>query len=149
MHYKKDLNRIEDAIIPFIIEALILSHIDQLPSRASAYANALELIDVDIKANLTTDKLIRRATRIERKVLKFWEKNKTEIRKSYMVMSYLASALTDQEAVALGDSTQQVLLDTNDTITKAYDDEAIVKLDISAAKQMPKVLKLLQEEGLF
>lgn len=147
--YKKDLHRIEDAIIPFILESLMLSHIRELPERENGYKEALKLLSVDIAENLNTQKLLKRASKIENKVLKYWQDNGQEIRKAYMVMSYLSSLLDEHEVVALSAGTKEVLLDINNIIRKAYKDEGIVKQDLSAEKQMPKVLRILQKEGLF
>ena len=147
--YKSDIQRIEDGIIPFVLETLMVTHVREFPEREEGYRDALRLIREDIKIELNTDKLLRRAARIERKLLRFWESNNCEIRKGYMIISYLAAALDEQDAVVLGENTRSVLKEINDIITSAYDNKDILKQDKSAAKQVPKVLAILQEEGLF
>jgi len=147
--YKNDRQRIEDAIIPYMLEALMLTHIKDTPEHADSYKKALDLVRIDIKKELNNPSLIRRATRIEKEVLKMWQKNKYNTRKAYMVLSYLAASLHEQEAVILGDSTRTVLDDMNKIIVDAYDDENIKKQDISAAKQVKHVTKILNDNGLF
>jgi len=95
-------------------------------------------------------KVFSRLVRIEKKLLKFWVKDDQVVRKSIMVMSHLASALVEQEAVILSQEITDLLIEINEIIVTSYDRMPEIKaIDISAAKQAPKVLKLLQEEGLF
>jgi len=147
--YKSDRQRIEDGIIPFILEALMLSHIKQLPNRKDDFNVALELLNKDIEKEFHNAALTRRASRIEKKILEHWQDNDCEIRKAYMIMSYLAKALDEQEALEIGESTRKVVNDIDEIIAIGCSDENVLKQDISAAKQVPKVLRLLQEEGLF
>jgi hypothetical protein len=147
--YKSDRQRIEDAIIPSLLEFLMVSQIKQIPDREKDLKVALELLQKDLRLELSTDKLQRRVRRIEKKVTKYMEKDKCEIRKAYMIVSYLAASLDEQGAILLGEGTRQVLMDMNETIVSAYDEEGILKQDKSAAKQVPKILKILQDEGLF
>jgi hypothetical protein len=151
MTYKSDLNRVSDAIIPFVLEGLMLCQIKQDPPAAPHYEKPLKILREAINAEVMHDKkVMNRLVRIEKKLLKFWVKNKQVNRKSIMVMSHLAAALVAQEAVILSQEITDLLIEINEIIVTSYDRMPEIKaVDISAAKQAPKVLKLLQEEGLF
>lgn len=148
--YKSDRQRVEDAIIPSVLEALMLNHIQQLPEKdPTVYDKALGLLRQDLKDNIRNGQLSKRLLRLEKKILKFFESNGWEIRKAYMIMSYLAAALDESGAVLLGEGTKTVVKDMSDIISAHYHEEEIKKQDESAAKQVPKVLRLIQEEGYF
>jgi len=147
--YKKDLHRIEDSIIPFILEGLLFAQIKQRPQNEKLYADALNILRKGYIQDLNSRQLLRRAERIEKKVVKYWSDNDYIIRKSIMVLSYLAAALNASEALILQPETQQLFKEINEIITDAYGDEDILKQDKSAAKQMPKILDILQAEGLY
>jgi hypothetical protein len=165
MTYKSDLNRVSDAIIPFVLEGLMLCQIKQDPPAAPHYEKPLKILRKAINAEVMHDKkVMNRLVRIEKKLLKFWVKNKQVNRKSIMVMSHLAAALVAQEkafedeegnliiekVVDLSQELKDLLQEINEIFVGSYSTmPEIEKIDISAAKQAPKVLKLLQEEGLF
>lgn len=148
--YKKDLHRIEDSIIPFILEGLLISQIKQDPSFQEPYKQALHILRKSYAIDLNTPKLLKRAARIEKKVLKYWNKNDYIIRKSIMVLSYLIAALDEQDAFCLDTEVRVLFEEINTIIKTAYQkDENILKQDKSAAKQVPKILAILQGEGLY
>lgn len=147
--YKKDLHRIEDSIIPLILEGLLMSQIKQAPEFEKAYQRALTILRNSYVEDLNTPQLLKRAERIERKLLKFWNENDYIIRKSIMVLSYLAAALEKQNAFSLKPEIKTLFQEINTIITDAYNDENVLKQDQSAAKQVPKALSILQKEGLF
>lgn len=147
--YKKDLHRIEDSIIPFILEGLLMSQIKQAPEFKDSYTKALSILRKSYEDDLNTTKLLKRAERIEKKLLKHWCKNDTIIRKSIMILSHLAGSLDEQHAISLKPEIKNLFQEINQIITSAYDDENILKQDQSAAKQTPKILAILQDEGLF
>lgn len=151
MLYKSDLNRVSDAIIPFVLEGLMLCQIKQDPPAGVHYEKPLKILREATNAEVMHDKkVMNRLVRIEKKLLKFWVKDGQVVRKSIMVMSHLASALVEQEAVILSQEITDLLIEINEIIVTSYDKMPEIKaIDISAAKQVPKVLKLLQEEGLF
>jgi|11_taG_2_1085331.scaffolds.fasta_scaffold04334_9 hypothetical protein len=147
--YKKDLYRIEDNIIPFVLEGLLMSQIKQEPKFEEPYKKALSILRESYIQDLNTPKLLRRAERIERKLLKFWSDNNCIIRKSIMVLSHLIAALDKENALSLKPEIEILFQEINTIITNAYDDNNILKQDQSAAKQTPKILAILQDEGLF
>jgi hypothetical protein len=147
--YKKDLHRIEDSIFPILLEGLMLCQIKHDPTYAKSYEKPLKILRENYKQNINTPKLLRRAERIEKKVLKHWNANDCVVRKSIMELSYLVAELEKQEALMLQPDIKQIFIEINDIIVSAYDDKDILKQDKSAAKQAPKVLKILQDEGLF
>lgn len=149
MAYKRAQEAVEDAIIPFLIDCLFLSLVDQQPALKSKVEKARRLLAPDIHDNASHSKaVLRRIDRVGNKVLKHmagWE-----LRKSHMVISKLGAALVQEQAVALSPGTKEVIKDISGEIKKGYEhDEGIILQDKSASKHVPKVLKILQDEGLF
>lgn len=143
--YKSARKRIEDAIIPFMIEGVMRIHNDD---------SCLEYIAAlaeDVKQEIGGDlKLYKRLARIEKKLQLFYLKNDWKTNKIFMILTALAESLYKQEEIALSDKTLGVLTEIDKAIVDGYECmPGIQKLDESAFKQVPKVFKLLQEEGLF
>jgi alpha-D-ribose 1-methylphosphonate 5-triphosphate synthase subunit PhnI len=147
--YKKDLHRIEDSIFPLILEGLLLCQIKQTPEVAACYEKALKILGTSYLKDLNTAKLLRRAERIEKKVLKHWNSSETVVRKSIMELSHLVKTIKKQDGFVLAPEVDQVFKEIDEIITDGCKKEDIRKQDKSAAKQAPKVFKILQEEGLF
>jgi hypothetical protein len=147
--YKKDLHRIEDSIFPLILEGLLLCQIKQTPDVRKHYEKALKILSASYIKDLNTVKLLRRAERIEKKILKHWNRNETVVRKSIMELSHLVKAIKKQNGFVLAPEVEQVFKEIDEIITDGCKKEDIRKQDKSAAKQAPKVFKILQEEGLF
>ena len=147
--YKKDLHRIEDSIIPFILEGLLLSQIKQAPEFKEPYEKPLNILRKAYQVDLNTPKLLKRAERIEKKLLKYWNENGYVIRKSIMQLSYLVAQLKKEDALILDCNVEKLFKEINDIIKNAYNDADILKQDKSAIKHVPKALKILQNEGLF
>lgn len=149
MTYKKDSERIEDAIIPSILEALMLSHVAQIPQNKKHFEKHLQLLKSDIFLEANSIKLRKRLERIEKKVLKHFEQNKILIPKAYMIITFLADKLNELEAIQLNGNTRQVISEISHEIKKGYKDESIKQMDYEAEQEVPQVLTLLQQEGLF
>ena len=143
--YKSARKRIEDAIIPFMIEGVMRIHkIDSCSEHKAALTE-------DVKQEIGNNpKLYRRLIRIEKKLQHFYLKNNWKTPKMFMILTALAESLYKQGEIALRDKTQAVISDIDQEIVRGYECmPGIQKLDESAVKQVPKVFKLLQEEGLF
>jgi hypothetical protein len=147
--YKKDLHRIEDSIVSFILEGLLLSQIKQAPEFEEICEKHLNVLRKAYHVDLNTPKLLKRAERIEKKLLKYWNKNGYVIRKSIMQLSYLVAQLKKEDALILDCNVEKLFKEINKEIKKLYKNGGILKQDKSAIKHVPKALKILQNEGLF
>jgi hypothetical protein len=151
MNYKPDKQRVEDAIIPALLEELMVSHIEQLPDRdPKVYDKALGLLMPDILREINgSDKLCNRLNRLKKVVINNMAKQGWTIPKSYMAVSALADILHQNNLVEFGEGTKEVVSDISEVILENYNDEAIKNQDESALKQAPKLLKIFQKEGYF
>lgn len=153
--YKSDKMRVEDAIIPSLLEAFLLMQLKYMKeSEKHIFDKALEMLRKDILAEIgdNNPKLSKRLRRLEGIIIDHCVSNGWATNKAIMLISHLASALEEAGALILGESTRQVLIDINDTIVKGYDDkelQGIKAVDISAAKQAPKILGLMKKAGYF
>lgn len=143
--------RVEDAIIPALLEELMTSHIEQMPDcDPKIYDKALALLMPDILKELNGDvKLCNRLNRLKKVIIAYMADQRWTIPKAYMVVRRVAYELYRNNKVDLGDGALEVVQDMNDIIEQAHDDEKIYKQDESAFKQAPKLLKVFQKEGYF
>ncbi len=151
MSYKPDKQRVEDAIIPALLEELMNSHIEQMPDKdPKVYDKALGLLMPDILTELTGDaKLCKRLNRLKKVVIDYMAAQRWSIPKAYMVISALADILHQNNSVEFGEGTKEVVSDISEIILENYNDEEIKSRDESALKQAPKLLKVFQKEGYF
>lgn len=148
--YKNDKMRIEDALIPVILEELMIQHIAQLPDKnPNTYDKAFALLRPDIRKEITNEKQYKRMARIKGVVFKWLEKQGWTIPKAYMTISALADLLHQNGAAELGEGTKEVVADISQIILEHYNEDNIKQQDESALKQAPKLLKLIQQQGYF
>lgn len=145
--------RVEDGIIPMLLESLMLTHKAQLGKDNTSYDEALRLIKGDIAEEIEgCNGAAKALLRLDKKIINFFVANKWMVHKCYMIISHLASSLVNAGAIELKANTTQVLKEINDIIVKAYDEEIgedIKKVDISAAKQAPRILDIIKKEYYF
>ncbi len=150
MNYKPDKIRIEDALIPVLLHELMKQHIEQLPDKdPEPYKKAFALLCPDIEKEINTAKLYKRVSRVKGEVFDWFLKQGWAIPKAYMVMTRLAFQLYQEGRVALGDGAIEVIQDINDIIEEHIQEERILRQDESAAKQAPKLLKMIQQQGYY
>ena len=152
--YKSDRQRVEDGIIPMILESLVLSQMEFKESYRKRFKKYLLLLSEDIKTEIKGSRSATKTLlRLDRKVIKHFVANDWDTRKSCMIISYMASALVDAGGVQLGENTTKILRMLNRLIISSFKGKAfgdiVQKVDTSAAKQMPRVLKIIQNEGYF
>lgn len=153
MNYKSDKARIEDAIIPALLEELMMSHIEQMPdSDSRIYAKPLSLLMPDILKEISgSQKLCNRLNRLKGVIMGHMMHQGWTIPKAYMVLTAFADILhtSEFELVTLGKGTQKVVTRLSKSIVRHYKEESIKNQDESALKQAPKLLKIFQREGYF
>ena len=149
--YKNDKMRIEDALIPALLERLMLTHLTWLPDEyKDTYDIALSLLRPEIEREINGNvKLGKRLHRILNLIREYFDKQDWGIPKSHMVVSILGDILHCEQMVILGKGTQQVIKDISELIVENYYDDEIKKQDESAIKQAPKLLKFIQQHGYF
>lgn len=148
--YKNDKMRIEDALIPVILEELMVQHVEQLPDKDPAvYDKAFALLRPDIAADIINEKLYKRMARIKGAIFDYLREQGWTIPKAYMVVRRVAYQLYQDNKVDLRDGALTVVQDINDTIEEHFHEDDIVKQDESALKQAPKLLKFIQQQGYF
>lgn len=151
MNYKPDKARIEDAIIPALLEELMTSHIEQMPDAdPKVYDKPLSLLMPDILNEINgSEKLCNRLNRLKKVIINNMANQGWTIPKSYMAVSALADILHQNNLVEFGDGTKQVVSDISEVIIEHYSEESVRCQDESALKQAPKLLKIFQKEGYF
>lgn len=150
MAYKNDKMRIEDALIPTLLNELMIQHIQQLTDKdPSTYDKAFALLRPDIAKEINNEKLHKRMNRLKETIFQWFIKQGWVIPKAYMCVSLLADILHTNDAVVLGEGTKEVVRDISQIVVEHYDDEKIKKQDESAAKQAPKLLKFIQQQGYY
>ncbi|QDP62920.1 MAG: hypothetical protein Unbinned5081contig1002_25 [Prokaryotic dsDNA virus sp.] len=143
--YKPDKQRVEDCLIPYVIRQTLLLHNKDIYSKAIEYLT--EDIEAETKGNQRVDKRLMRVTK---KLFNYFHKNNWKTNKVFMVMSHIAASLVEDEQVLLGSNSLDIIKEINETVVRGYEHkEGIKEIDISAAKQAPKIFKLIQEEGYF
>ena len=149
--YKPDKLRIEDALIPALLEELMQSHIEQMPDAdPKVYDWAFELLLPDIMNEMNNNKkLFTRLNRTKKKTIDWMASQKWGIPKAYMVVRRVAYELYQNGKVDLGEGTLKVVQDINDQVEEAHVEEKILRQDESAIKQAPKLLKIIQQQGYF
>ena len=147
--YKSDRQRVEDAIIPYVLGSLMLAQVKEQPHYKAHFAHQLWMLKRGVAANANSEKVNKRLYRINRKIANHFHSNGYEIRKAYMIISYIAKSLMEQRAVVLSKGTKKVVRMMHKEIAKGCVDDDIKRQDISAAKQAPKVMQLILEEGYF
>ena len=152
--YKNQRMRVEDGIIPMLLESLMLTHKKQLPEGNTSYDKSLPLIQEDIAQEIKgCDGAARALLRLDNKIIRHFVANKWMTHKCYMIISHLASSLVDAGALELKPNTIAVLERINSVVIDAYVDgeigEDIKMVDASAAKQTPRVLDILKKEYYF
>ena len=142
--YKPAKQRVEDAIIPALLDAI-------MSQNPKGFEDAIIALRADIKGEIGSDqKLIRRVHRAQSAISKYFIKHNWPTRKAFMLLSALADKLHQANVVCFRDSTKEVIKFIDDTIVGAYDRmPEIKKIDASAIKQVPKVLGILEKQGLF
>ncbi len=149
--FKSDRLRIEDALIPALLEELMTSHIEQLPDRnPKVYDKAFALLLPDIHKEMNGNlKLYNRLNRVKKHVIDGMAKQKWPIPKAYMAVTALADILYQTNGANLGEGTKEVISDISEIIVENYNDESIKNQDESALKQAPKLLKIIQQQGYY
>lgn len=153
-----DKDRIQDAIIPALIEGVCSAVIKEKPEWESIYAglygNCKSFIaqcfyGLERKKQLQLD---RRLARIVNKVVTYAQQNKINCRKMILITTEWARSLIEQDAIIIPpESNMWMELDAlTKEITEAYDEiEGFDKIDASALKHVSKIHALTLEEGYF
>ena len=152
--YKKDSMRVEDGIIPMLLESLLMAQMQHKASYKKRFKDHLAALREDIKKEIQGSKSATKTLlRIDTKVLKLFCDNGWCTRKCTMIVSYLAADIARCERVRLGDNTLVILFILNRWIRIASYNKVFGKdvkaLDKSAAKQVNKVMKIILDEGYF
>lgn len=148
--YMHDKKRVETVLIGSILECLMLTNTKYNPDNTDFYKPYLEVLRKDISEYIKTDKQKKRLYRAEDKIINHFKVNEWDTRKANMIMSNVGNAVIGSEMFFIPEGIQSVIRDLNNVICEVLDtDEDIAKQDESAAKQTPKVLRLIQEAGYY
>lgn len=155
----KDLHRIEDALIPSLLENIALSHIRQDPESFDKYSEMLEILKNTITncfKDLHLDKrlkLYRRLDRIVIKITGYFVANDFNTRKAFLALSEWTRAVLESQAIVINPKSDywQLLEDMGEVIkTNGYGEiPDFAKIDESAINHVPFIHKIAQEEGYF
>lgn len=155
----KDIQRIEDALLPALLEGIAWSHIRKEPSCKPYYEQMLTILKETIDKcfeGLTIDKrirLYRRLDRIVNKTSRYFVRHKFDTRKAFLSLSEWITALLKANAIVIDPKSKYwgLLEDMGEIIQKnGYGEiENFEKIDASAIDHVPKLHKLVQQEGYF
>lgn len=147
--YKSDKYRVEDAFIPFCLYSLVQQHKDDDSEDRAAYQDGLKKLSQDINKNITSRNLATRLEKLRNSLFDPFVAEEMPRRKAYMIFSRLAYILHENECIELSENCIELLNTMNDEFEKNIHNEDIKKQDASAAKQVDKVLKKLQQQGYY
>lgn len=154
----KDIHRIEDSIIPALLEGIIFSHIKHEPNVKESYEIAIGIVADTINQcynGIYCDKrvkLLNRMNRIVNKLNRYLVKEKFDTRKAFLTISAWAAALIEAQALIVepGSKIYKLLQDMGEVIQTGYTEiENFEKIDASAINHVESLHKLAQEEGYF
>lgn len=154
----KDIHRVQDAIIPALLESVSLCHIKASPGDADAYKTMLDIVRKalgDCFSDLTEKqrvRLYRRLDRVVNKILLYIKREDFDTRKMFLTVTEWARALMEAGAIIVQkDSLMwELLCDIGTVIQKGYKDIAnFEKIDASALKHVPKIHEIALQEGYF
>ena len=153
-----DVHRIQDALIPAMLEGVCYIMITNHPEHKNAYKGlqdtCLEYIS-ECFAGLERQKrlkLHKRLNRIVKKIGQYAVKQNISCRKMMLITVGWADALLKAEGIYIPPDSKMFkeLEELNNEIITAYDElDGIKKADKSALKHVPKIHKLAQAEGYF
>lgn len=155
----KDIHRIEDNIIPVLLQSIVISHIRQQPNYKEAYARMLEILQKTIDVNfqgITQDRFIKLSRRLDRvinKINRYFIREQFNTRKAFLALSEWARALLESGAIIIDPQSEYwtLLEDMGEIIINNGYNEIpnFEKIDASAINHVPEFHKLAQEEGYF
>lgn len=155
----KDIHRIEDCLIPALLEGVAYSHIKKDPECAPKYDQMIEILERTIKIcfnDLPIDKRIRiyrRLDRIVKKISNYFIKNDFNTRKAFLALSEWARALLETGATIIDPASEYwtLLDDMGEVImVNGYGEiPDFAKIDASAINHVETIHKLAQEEGYY
>ncbi len=153
-----DRNRIEDAIIPALLESIALAHIKADPKCTDAYEAMLEIVreavgecfnGLDTKRRL---QLYRRLDRLANKIIMYFKKESFDTRKMFLTISAWIAALIEAGGVVFPEGSKMwgLLEDMGDIIQRGYKEiEDFDRIDRSALKHTNKIHSIAVNEGYF
>lgn len=155
----KDIHRIEDALIPALLECTAHAHIRKDPECKPHYETMLDILQLTIGKcfdGLCREKripLYRRLDRIANKINHYFVNNDFNTRKSFLCLSEWVRALLDAGAIIIDQKSKYwvVLEDMGEIImVNGYGEiPDFDKIDASAIKHVPALHKIAQDEGYF
>jgi hypothetical protein len=153
MAYYKDINRVEDALIPSLFQYLIAMHIRDSPEKEKDYEVAMGILEKRIEDAFKggdRKKLTMRTARIARKITEYFIQNKFDSRKGFLTLTSWIKALDDAGGIVVEGDFKELMLDMEAIIQRGYEEiENFEKIDLSAINHVEKIHKLAQEEGYF
>lgn len=147
--YKSDKHRVEDAFIPFCLFTILQQQKDDDVQDRVAYEEGLKKLAIDIDSNINSRSLVKRIEKLRDSIIITFAEKEMPRTKAYMIFNRLAYELYNSNAIELSEYCLIILKEMDKAFGENLNDENIRKLDMSAAKQVAKVLKKLQQQGYF
>lgn len=154
----KDKQRIENALIPALLEGIAISHIKADGEVKHEYKEML-VITKDAFAECFKDlpqekrlRLYRRINKIYNKIIIYIRKEKFDTRKMFLAVTEWVKLLLDYELLVIADNTPfaELLKDLEHIISKGHETvEDFDKINNSAINHVLKLHEIANQEGYF
>lgn len=149
--YKKDKYRVEDALVPFLLEGMLICHGEQYPRHSKIVGRYIKWVSADYTEEIAHNKsAYRRLVNLYKHIIDNGYFVKGDIVKAYLTVTQLATFLQQEEQVILRKNTKHALTRINRILRLACKyREGTENQDKSAAKQAGKMFQLIQARGYF
>ncbi len=153
-----DRKRIQDALIPSLLEGIAICHIKADGEVKEQYKQMLEITQrafADCFEGLPKEKklqLYRRIDRVYNKIILYIRKERFDTRKMFLTVTEWIKLLLDYELLIIEDNTPfaELLKDLDYIISKGHETvEDFDKINASAINHVLKIHKIAVKEGYF
>lgn len=150
---KIDRHRIEDALLPALMIGVMKVRDGGCDEEESPFSNIYPILRAVIFENVTDNKLIRRLNRVAKLCDDYFEDEKIKSQKAFIIVTRLGMYLYRRGALDVSPQSDlyRIWREFYDTIRHdgVIHVDGIQKLYDSALGHVPRLLKLLQEEGYY
>lgn len=153
-----DRQRIENALIPALLEGVAICHIKADGEVKEQYKQMLDITKeafADCFKDLPIEKrmqLYRRIDRIYNKIILYIRKEKFDTRKMFLMITEWVKLLLDYELLIIPDSTPfaELLKDLDDIVSRGHEAvDNFDKINASAINHVLSIHEIANKEGYF
>lgn len=152
----KDIHRIQDSLIPALLETVAMTHIKEKPRDCESYKEMLDIVRRSFKEcfqglpDNKKNKLYRRSDRVANIIINYIRIEKFDTRKMFLAIVEWAAALLNEDAIIVNKEMWHLLEDFGEIIHIGYKEiDNFDKIDAAAINHVPTIHKMAQEAGYF